>query len=46
MVKENKSQEFRSKNKEEKNNYFIKKIDRNELISSKCKEGFYDSKLY
>ena len=38
MVEENISQEFRLKNKEEIKNYFIKKIDQNELMRKKHKK--------
>ena len=38
MVEKNISQEFRLKNKEEIKNYFIKKIDQNELMRKKHKK--------
>ena len=38
MGRENISQEFRLKNVEEINNYFIKKIDQNEMMSNKHKK--------
>ena len=37
MVEENVSQTFRLKNIEETRNYFIKEIDRNDLVSKKHK---------
>ena len=40
MFKENISQEFRLKNIKETRNYFIKEIDKNGLMSKKCKKGF------
>ena len=45
MSEEHVSQKFRFKNKEEIKNYFIKKIEQNELISDKHKK-FYSFKLY
>ena len=45
MAEENICQEFRFKNIEETRNYFIKKIDQNELMSNKHKKDLYDSKL-
>ena len=38
MVKENINQEFRLKNREERNNYFTKEIDQNELVSKDHKK--------
>ena len=45
MAEGNISQEFRLKNIDEIQNYFIKEIDQNELMNSKHK-SVYDSKLY
>ena len=45
MVKENKNQEFRLKNKEETRNYFIEEISNNELMS-KSTLRLYFFKLY
>ena len=38
MAEENISQEFRLKNIDEKNNYFIEEINQNELMSKKYKK--------
>ena len=45
MVEENISQEFRLKNIDETRNYFLKKIEKNELMSRKHKV-LYNPKLY
>ena len=38
MVEENLSQKFRLKNKDETRNYFVKKIEQNEMMSKKHKK--------
>ena len=39
MVEENVSQEFRLKNIEKTRNYFVEKIEQNELMSNKDRKG-------
>ena len=46
MVEENIRQEFRLKNIDETRNYFLKEIEKNELMSRKHKKNLHNSKLY
>ena len=46
MTKKYISQELRMKKIKKINNYFIKEIDQNELLSNKNKKGLYNSKLH
>ena len=46
MVEENIRQEFRLKNIDETRNYFLKEIEKNELMIRKHKKSLHNSKLY
>ena len=46
MVEENIREEFRLKNIDETRNYFLKEIEKNELMSRKHKKSLHNSKLY
>ena len=46
MVEENIRQEFRLKNIDGTRNYFLKEIEKNELMSRKHKKSLHNSKLY